>query len=126
LPAVEIGRKVGRIIDRFEVAKHFETSIAEGQFEYRRRLDAIQREAELDGFYVIRTSEPVSCLSAEQTVRSYKNLAQVERAFRTLKGIDLQIRPIYHRTEDRVRAHILICLLAYLLEKKLSTCSCTN
>ena len=116
LSAAEIGRKVGRIIDRFKVAKHFETIIADGQFDYKRRQEAIQREAELDGIYVIRTSEPESSLSAEQTVRSYKNLAQVERAFRTLKGIDLQIRPIYHRTEDRVRAHILICLLAYLVE----------
>ncbi|MCI0655160.1 MAG: IS1634 family transposase [Methylococcaceae bacterium] len=104
LSAAEIGRKVGRIIDRFKVAKHFETAIADGQFGYQRRTEAIQREAELDGIYVIRTSEPEPSLSAEDTVRSYKNLPQVERAFRTLKGVDLQIRPIYHRTEDRVRA----------------------
>ncbi|MGH8550257.1 MAG: transposase [Methylococcales bacterium] len=76
----------------------------------------MQRETELDGIYVIRTSEPEPSLSAEDTVRSYKNLAQVERAFRTLKGVDLQIRPIYHRTEARVRAHIFTCLLAYIVE----------
>lgn len=119
LSAAEIGRKVGQIIRRFKVAKHFETAIADGQFSYRRRTEAIQRETELDGIYVIRTSEPEPSLSAEDTVRSYKNLARVERAFRTLKGVDLQIRPIYHRTEDRVRAHIFICLLAYLVEQHL-------
>ncbi len=116
LSAAEIGRKVGRIIDRFKVAKHFEITIADGQIRYQRQTEAIQREAALDGMYVIRTSEPESKLSAEDTVRSYKNLARVERAFRTLKGIELQIRPIYHRTENRVRAHIFLCFLAYLVE----------
>ena len=81
-----------------------------------RRTQAIEREAKLDGLYVIRTSEAAQDLNAEDTVRSYKNLAQVERAFRTLKGVDLQIRPIYHRSEERVRAHIFLCLLAYYVE----------
>jgi transposase len=116
LSAAEIGRKLGRIIGRFKVAKHFEITIADGQFHYQRRTEAIRREAELDGIYVIRTSEPAPTLSAEDAVRSYKNLARVESAFRTLKGIDLQIRPIYHRSEDRVRAHIFLCLLAYVVE----------
>ena len=116
LTAAEIGKKVGAVINRFKVGKHFELSIADGQFSYTRRTDAIKREAELDGLYVIRTSESQHALSAEDTVRSYKNLAQVERAFRTLKGPDLRIRPIHHRDEKRVRAHIFICLLAYYIE----------
>ena len=116
LNAAEIGKKVGKVINRFKVGKHFDLSIADGQFGYARRTQAIEREAELDGLYVIRTSESSQNLSAEDTVRSYKNLALVERAFRTLKGLDLQIRPIYHRSEDRVRAHIFLCLLAYYVE----------
>ena len=116
LSAAEIGQKVGQVINRFKVGKHFELTIADGQFGYARRAEAIEREAKLDGLYVIRTSEPSQKLSAEDTVRSYKNLALVERAFRTLKGVDLQIRPIYHRSEQRVRAHIFLCLLAYYVE----------
>jgi len=116
LNAAAIGTKVGKIINRFKMGKHFELSIDEGQFRYARRAEAIEREAELDGVYVIRTSEPQSSLSAEEAVRSYKNLAQVERVFRTFKGLDIRIRPIHHRTEERVRAHIFICLLAYYVE----------
>jgi transposase len=116
LSAAEIGKKVGQVINRFKVGKHFELTIADGKFGYARRAEAIEREAELDGLYVIRTSESSQKLSAEDTVRSYKNLALVERAFRTLKGVDLQIRPIYHRSEQRVRAHIFLCLLAYYVE----------
>lgn len=116
LSAAEIGTKVGKIINRFQMGKHFELSISDGPFSYARRADAIEREAELDGIYVIRTSEPRETLSSEDAVRSYKNLAQVERAFRSLKGLDIRIRPIHHRTEDRVRAHIFICLLAYYVE----------
>ena len=116
LSAAEIGKKVGRVINRFKVGKHFETTIADGQFSYVRRTEAIERETQLDGLYVIRTSESAERLSAPDTVRSYKNLAQVERAFRTLKGVELQIRPIHHRTEDRVRAHVFLCLLAYYVE----------
>jgi transposase len=116
LSAAEIGKKVGKVINRFKVGKHFETTIADGQFSYARRTQVIEREAQLDGLYVIRTSESSQNLSAEDTVRRYKDLAQVERVFRTLKGVDLQIRPIYHRSEARVRAHIFLCLLAYYVE----------
>ena len=116
LSAAEIGTKVGKVINRFHVGKHFDTTIADGHFSYARRTEAIDREAELDGLYVIRTSESQHTLSAADTVRSYKHLAQVERVFRTLKGRELQIRPIHHRTEARVRAHLFICLLAYYVE----------
>jgi transposase len=112
----EIALRVGRVVNRFKVAKHFELVIEDGRFEWARNADAIAREAALDGIYVIRTSEPSQRLSAEDTVRSYKNLSHVERAFRTLKGIDLRVRPIRHRTEDHVRAHIFLCLLAYYVE----------
>ena len=116
LSAARIGQKVGKVINRHQVGKHFEVAIEDGHFSFCRRTEAIQREAELDGLSVIRTSEPKQNLSAEDTVRSYKNLAQVERAFRTLKGMDLRIRPIHHRGEERVRAHIFLCLLAYYVE----------
>jgi transposase len=113
LNAQEIGQKVGRVINRFKVAKHFELSIEDNHFSYQRKHVSIQREAELDGIYILRTSEPESRLSAEDTVRSYKNLAVVEILFRSLKGIDRLVRPIRHRDERRVRAHIFLCLLAY-------------
>ena len=116
LSAAAIGQKVGKVINRHKVGKHFATTIADGQFRFRRRDEAIAREAQLDGIYVIRTSEPEAALPAEQAVRSYKNLAQVERAFRTLKGVDLRVRPIHHRNDTRVRAHIFLCLLAYYVE----------
>ena len=112
----EIGKKVGKVIGRFKIEKHFVVTIGEGSFSFVRNEAQIQREEALDGIYVIRTSESAERLSAEDTVRSYKNLAQVERAFRSFKGIDLLIRPIWHHTEDHVRAHIFICLLAYYVE----------
>ncbi len=112
----EIALKVGRGIDRFKMAKHFELTIQDGRLQWARREAAIEREAQLDGIYVIRTSEERGQLSAEQTVRQYKSLAQLERAFRCLKGIDLRVRPIHHRTQDHVRAHIFLCLLAYYVE----------
>ena len=116
LTAAEIGKKVGQVINRFKMGKHFELTIEQGVFRYARRQQAIQRESELDGIYVIRTSEPPTRLSAEDTVRSYKNLAQVEHAFRCLKGIDLLVRPIRHRDQQRVKAHLFLCLLAYYVE----------
>jgi transposase len=116
LSAAQIGQKVGRVINRHKVGKHFEVLIADGRFRFERREEAIAQEARLDGIYVIRTSEPESTLCAEEAVRSYKQLSQVERAFRTLKGLDLRIRPIHHRNETRVRAHIFLCLLAYYVE----------
>ena len=116
LSGAEIGQKVGRVIARFKVAKHFEWDIADGRFAYRRNHETIQGEAALDGVYVIRTSEPEARLSAQDTVRAYKGLAQVEQLFRSLKGLDVLIRPIRHREERRVRAHIFLCLLAGYLE----------
>jgi hypothetical protein len=96
-----LGVKVGQVLGRYKVGKHFECQIGEGSFAWSRRHDSIDQEARLDGIYVLRTSEPAERLSAEDTVRSYKSLAEVERAFRCLKGIDLLVRPIRHRTEDR-------------------------
>ncbi len=116
LTAAEIGVKVGRVRDRFKVGKHFALTIADGVFQWTRLDEAIRREATLDGLYVIRTSEPGAQLSAADTVRTYKGLAQVERVFRCLKGIDLRVRPIYHRIPPRVRAHFFLCLLAYYVE----------
>ena len=116
LGEAEIALKAGRVLNRFKVRKHFSLTVADGVFAWSRREESIRREAELDGVYVVRTSEPKSRCSAEDTVRRYKSLAQVERAFRSLKGIDLRIRPIHHRTEDHVRAHIFLCMLAYYVE----------
>jgi len=116
LTAAEIGLKVGKVLGRYKVGKHFDCQIGEGSFTWSRRQDSIDQEAQLDGIYVLRTSEPVARLSTADTVRSYKRLAEVERAFRCLKGIDLLVRPIRHRTEDRVPAHIFLCLLAYYVE----------
>ena len=116
LTAAEIGLKVGKVLGRYKVGKHFDCQISEGSFTCSRRQEAIDQETQLDGIYVLRTSEPVERLSAEDTVRSYQSLAEVERAFRCLKGIDLLVRPIRHRTEERVPAHIFLCLLAYYVE----------
>ena len=112
----EIGKKVGKVINHYKVGKHFTMTIGEGTFSYERDEEKIRQEEALDGIYVIRTSEPAERLSAEDTVRSYKNLSQVERAFRSLKGIDLLIRPIWHHTENHVRAHLFLCMLAYYVE----------
>jgi len=112
----EIGKKVGKVIGRYRMGKHFILAIGEGTFSYKRNIVKIGQEEALDGIYVVRTSEPADRLGAEDTVRSYKNLTHVERAFRSLKGVDLLIRPIWHHTEDHVRAHIFICMLAYYVE----------
>jgi len=112
----EIALRAGRIVNRFKVAKHFELSIADGEFRFARDAASIERESQLDGIYVIRTSEPASGLSADDAVRDYKRLAEVEQAFRSLKSIDLLIRPIHHHTEEHVRAHIFVCLLAYYVQ----------
>lgn len=116
LKQAEIGVKVGKILGRYKVGKHFTLMIRDGGFEWARREEAIKKETELDGIYVIRTSEPVQRLSTEDTVRKYKSLSQVERMFRCLKALDLLIRPIRHRSEERVPAHIFLCLLAYYVE----------
>jgi transposase len=114
--AAEIGVRAGKIINHYKVAKHFALTIRDGHLAWARKVGAIQEEESLDGIYVIRTSEPAERLTAADGVRSYKRLGLVEQAFRCLKGIDLLVRPIYHRTPDRVRAHILLCLLAYYVE----------
>lgn len=114
--AAEIGVKVGKVLGRYKVGKHFDCTIGAGNFAWSRRAESIAQEEKLDGIYVLRTSEPAERLSAEDTVRSYKSLAEVERAFRCLKGIDLLVRPIRHRTKDRVPAHIFLCVLAYYVE----------
>lgn len=116
LQQAELGIKAGKVLGRYKMGKHFTLSIGDGSFQWTRRDDAIQQEAKLDGIYVIRTSESKQHLSAEDTVRKYKSLAQVERAFRCLKGIDLLVRPIRHRTEDHVKGHVFLCMLAYYVE----------
>jgi len=112
----EIGLKVGKALNRHKVGKHFTLTIADGLFQWERNAASIDREAKLDGIYVIRTSEPKERISADNTVRHYKSLSHVERAFRCLKGIDIMIRPIRHSTEDHVRAHVFLCMLAYYVE----------
>src|ERR1700728_3433175 len=114
--AAEIGRAVGAVVGKHKVAKHFEIEIGEAQFAYRRKPDDIAREARLDGVYVVRTSVPAAALDADETVQAYKDLARVERAFRCLKTVDLDIRPIRHWTAERVRAHVFLCMLAYHVE----------
>ena len=116
LTATEIALKVGKVLGKYKVSKHFTQTIEQGKLSWSRRGETIEQEAKLDGIYVIRTSETAEQLSAADTVRGYKSLAQVERAFRSLKGLDLLIRPIRHRTEERVPAHIFLCMLAYYLE----------
>jgi hypothetical protein len=113
--AAAIGVRVGRVANRYKVAKHFEMTITDDSF-YARKQEQIRDEAALDGLYVIRTDVLAEQMSAEQTVRNYKSLSVVERAFRSLKTIDLKVRPIHHRKPDRVRAHVLLCMLAYYVE----------
>jgi len=112
----EIGVRVGKVVNRFKVAKHFDLDIADGHFCYTRQEDHIEREEQLDGLYVVRTSEPAERLSPEDTVRRYKSLSHMERTFRCLKGIDLMVRPIFLRLEEHVRGHVLLCVLAYHVE----------
>ncbi len=108
-----IGLRVGRILGHFKVGKHFLLDIADASFGYKRDRERIEAEAALDGLYVIRSNVSTDRLASDELVRSYKLLAGVERAFRTLKSIDLQVRPVHHRLADRVRAHIFLCMLAY-------------
>jgi hypothetical protein len=114
LGKAEIGKKVGAVINAHKMGKHFILTMEDGLFSFTRNEESITEEEALDGIYVIRTSEPT--LPAADVVRNYKNLARVERAFRTLKGMDLLVRPIHHRTEDHVKAHIFLCMLAYYVE----------
>ena len=113
----KIGARVGKVIARYKMAKHFEWSIDEKEgFTYRRNASSIAAEAALDGLYVVRTSVPEATLDAPGTVRAYKRLSTVERAFRSLKTVDLKVRPVFHRSAERVRAHVLLCMLAYYVE----------
>jgi transposase len=111
-----IGLRVGKVVNQYKVAKHFELAIGEASFTFERKREAIAAEAALDGLYIIRTSVDAARMEAADCVRNYKALANVERAFRSLKTVDLKVRPIHHRTADRVRAHILLCMLAYYVE----------
>jgi transposase len=111
-----IGVRVGKIINKYKVGKHFSLTIEEHDLQFHRLIKQIAAEAALDGLYVIRTSVPKKQMSSAQAVRSYKALAEVERAFRSMKTIDLHIRPIHHHLEGRVRAHIFLCMLAYYVE----------
>lgn len=116
LDKAAIGKKVGKVLNRHKMGKHFSLNIDDGLLSYERKNRAIDRESSLDGIYVIRTSESEERMSPEDAVRNYKNLAQVERAFRSIKGLDILVRPIFHRTENHVRAHIFLCMLAYYVE----------
>ena len=111
-----IGLRVGRVLGRFKMGKHFKLEITETGFAYHRKPDTIAQEAALDGIYVIRTNVALATLSPEDTVLSYKRLTHVERAFRCLKTVDIKLRPIHHRLADRVRAHVFLCMLAYYVE----------
>jgi hypothetical protein len=111
-----IGLRVGRVINQYKVAKHFELTITDTALSWTRKLGEIAGEAALDGLYIIRTSVAAAQMDAAQCVRNYKSLANVERAFRSIKTIDLKVRPIHHRLADRVRAHIFLCMLAYYVE----------
>ena len=112
----KIALALGKVINKYKMAKHFETTITETDFSFTRKTDQIDAEAMLDGVYVVRTDLTSQMLDATATVRAYKDLANVERAFRCIKTIDLEVRPIHHRLADRVRAHVLLCMLAYYLE----------
>ena len=109
----ETGLRVGKLLGRYKVGKHFKLTITDSGFSYERDLTGIKAEASLDGIYVIRSSVAEDKLASEDLVRSYKLLAGVERAFKTMKSVDLQVRPVHHRLADRVRAHIFLCMLAY-------------
>ncbi len=114
--ADKIGLRVGTVRNKYKVGKHFALTITDDAFSYARKQEQITKEAALDGLYVVRTDVDAAQLSTEEVVRAYKSLSVVERAFRTMKTIDLQVRPIHHRREDRVRAHVFLCMLAYYVE----------
>lgn len=112
----KIAVRVDRAKTKYKVGKHYDIEIADDGFEWRRKQDRIDEEAALDGLYVIRTNVLKDELTAEGAVRSYKSLSRVERAFRSLKSVDLKVRPVHHRLAGRVRAHVLLCTLAYYVE----------
>ena len=112
----QIGLAAGRVVNRYRMAKYFRLHIGDHGLRCARRQEIVDREAATDGIYVVRTSEAKESMSAEKAVATYKSLAKVERAFRCFKGVDLQVRPIHHRLEDRVKAHLFLCMLAYYVE----------
>jgi hypothetical protein len=112
----KIALKLGTVLNRHKMAKHFDITVTENGFTATRKADQIEEEASLDGFYVIRTNLEAETLGATETVAAYKQLAGVERAFRSIKTVDIEVRPIHHRLADRVRAHVFLCMLAYYLE----------
>ena len=114
--ADQIGVAVGKVVNRYKVAKHFELTISDDSLTFTRKADSIAAEAALDGLYIIRTSVKAQRMDAPTCVRTYKSLSQVERAFRSIKTMDLKVRPIHHHLEGRVRAHIFLCMLAYYVE----------
>jgi hypothetical protein len=113
--AADIGKAVGKVMGKYKVAKHFDTTIGDDSFTYHRNQAAIDAEAAIDGIYVIRTSVDAAALTPAKVVESYKDLANIERDFRSIKTDDLKVRPIRHRLEDRIKAHLLICMLARYL-----------
>jgi Transposase DDE domain len=114
--ADQIGLAAGAVFNRYKVAKHFTLTITDDHFDFARNADAIEAESKLDGVYVIRTNVASDKLAASEVVQAYKGLSLAERAFRSYKTVDLEVRPIHHRLPDRVRAHVLLCMLAYYLE----------
>ena len=108
-----IGVRVGQVINRYKMAKHFVTEITDESFTFRRNEEKIATEKQLDGIYIVRSNVEPEQFDAAQTVRAYKALSKVERAFRSFKSVDLKLRPLHHRRADRVRAHVLLCMLAY-------------
>jgi transposase len=114
--AADIGMAVGAVVNRKKMAKHFDVEVSDGYLAWQRRIEQIEEEARLDGIYVLRTSMPAEHLDAAETVQAYKDLSRIERAFRSLKTVDLEIRPIRHWTAQRVRAHVFLCMLIYHVE----------
>src|SRR3990172_10149369 len=112
----QIGVRVGRVVNKYKVAKHFELTIEAQRFAFRIRGEQVVQEAALDGIYILRTPLAAKKMDAPEVVRSYKSLSDVERAFRCLKTVDLKVRPIHHRLAERVRSHIFLCMLAYYVE----------
>jgi Transposase DDE domain len=112
----EIALRVGKVINRHKVGKHFVLEIGDDRFHYRRDEVRIAQEAALDGIYVLRSNVPSGDLDAEETVAAYKSLSHVEQAFRSFKTVDLKVRPIFHRDAERVKAHVFLCMLAYYVE----------
>ncbi len=111
-----IGLRVGKVINKHKMEKHFELTITESSFAFQRNEEKIKIERLLDGLYVVRTSVPKEKMNSEHVVENYKSLSHVERAFRSLKTVDLQLRPIYHHKDDRIRAHVFLCMLSYYVE----------